>query len=51
LKAGTQEGDLMETMGWSSQAMLDRYGNQLKQERAIAACKAKPVGQVFRTAI
>lgn len=48
LESGAREGDLMEVMGWSSSAMLRTYGAELKQERAIAAMRAHPVGKVLR---
>jgi site-specific recombinase XerD len=48
LAAGAQEGDLMQIFGWSSRVMLDRYGAELKQERAIAAALANPVGKILR---
>jgi site-specific recombinase XerD len=50
LLAGAQESNLMQVFGWSSHNMLDRYGSQLKQERAIAAGLAMPVGKILRGA-
>jgi integrase len=37
LAAGGQEGDLMKLTGWSSRAMVDRYGASAASERARAA--------------
>jgi site-specific recombinase XerD len=48
LDAGASETNLMEVAGWSSRRMLDRYGAELKQERAIAAMKGLQVGQIIR---
>lgn len=44
LAAGGQERDLMRLMGWSSDAMLDRYGSAAATERAIAAAKRMRLG-------
>lgn len=41
------EGDLMELMGWSSRAMLDRYGKSARNERARNAHKRKALGDDF----
>lgn len=48
LEDGAREGDLMETFGWSTSAMLRVYGAELKQERAIAAMRQHQVGKVLR---
>ena len=37
LLAGGQERDLMRIMGWSSDAMLDRYGSSMADQRALEA--------------
>ena len=37
LAAGGEEGDLMRLAGWSSRAMLSRYGAALATERAVEA--------------
>jgi integrase len=37
LSNGGSEGDLMRLTGWKSRAMLDRYGTDMAQQRAIEA--------------
>jgi integrase len=37
LSNGGSEGDLMRLTGWKSRAMLDRYGEDMAQQRAIDA--------------
>jgi integrase/recombinase XerD len=37
LDKGGSEGDLMRLMGWSSRSMLDRYGADMAERRAIDA--------------
>jgi integrase len=37
LSNGGSEGDLMRLTGWKSRAMLDRYGADMAQQRAIDA--------------
>ena len=37
LSNGGSEGDLMRLTGWKSRAMLDRYGADMAQQRAIEA--------------
>jgi site-specific recombinase XerD len=37
LDGGGAEGDLMRLMGWSDRSMLDRYGADLQDQRAIQA--------------
>lgn len=44
LAAGGQERDLMRLAGWTSEAMLDRYGSSAAQERARAAHKRLGLG-------
>ncbi|WP_170185067.1 tyrosine-type recombinase/integrase [Saccharothrix texasensis] len=44
LAAGGQERDLMRLAGWTSEAMLDRYGASAAQERARAAHKRLALG-------
>jgi site-specific recombinase XerD len=39
LAAGLSEGDAMRVFGWTTRAMLDRYGRQAAHERALAAAK------------
>jgi site-specific recombinase XerD len=39
LAAGVEEGDVMEVMGWRDRAMIDRYGANLKNVRAIDAVR------------
>ena len=38
----------MRLAGWSSRAMIDRYGSQLAQERAIIAGRQIQVGRIMR---
>ncbi|NGY63433.1 tyrosine-type recombinase/integrase [Lentzea sp. NEAU-D13] len=44
LAAGGQERDLMRLAGWTSEAMLDRYGASAAEERARAAHKRLRLG-------
>jgi hypothetical protein len=37
LSNGGSEGDLMRLTWWKSRAMLDRYGTDMAQQRAIEA--------------
>lgn len=46
--SGMSEGNLMQVAGWASRHMLDRYGAELRQERAISAMRANPVGKILR---
>lgn len=39
LAAGVEEGDVMAVMGWRDRSMLDRYGRNLKEVRAIEAVR------------
>ena len=48
LDAGMREHDIMQLAGWSSSAMLKRYGAALAQERAIAAARSIQVGNAFK---
>jgi len=44
LAGGGQERDLMRLMGWTSEAMLDRYGSSAADERARAAARRMRLG-------
>ena len=44
LEAGGSEGDLMRLCGWSSRAMLDRYGAATAVKRAQAAYRTLDIG-------
>jgi integrase len=48
LESGMREHDIMELAGWSSSAMLKRYGAALAQERAIAAGRRVQVGRILK---
>ena len=39
LKMGGNEGDLMRVMGWRSREMVDHYGSEVAEERAIGAAR------------
>lgn len=44
LKAGGQEGDLMQLAGWRSRQQLDRYGASARAERAVEAHQRLALG-------
>ncbi|MDA0257041.1 MAG: tyrosine-type recombinase/integrase [Chloroflexi bacterium] len=44
LKAGGEESDLMQLAGWSSRAMVVRYGSSMREERAHAAHQRLGIG-------
>jgi integrase len=48
LANGMNEHDIANLAGWSSIRMLERYGAALAQERAIAAGRANPVGNMLK---
>jgi len=48
LDAGAAEGDLMEVAGWQTRAMLDRYGAELKRERALGHMRNIQVGKAIK---
>jgi site-specific recombinase XerD len=48
LESGMREHDVMNLAGWTSSAMLKRYGAALAQERAIAAGRAHQVGNALK---
>ena len=41
LKAGGSEGDLMRLNGWKSRAMVDRYADDVANQRALEAKRRK----------
>lgn len=41
MRAQVPDGDIMAVMGWSDRGMLDRYGANLANERAIANLRAR----------
>jgi hypothetical protein len=45
LKAGGSEGDLMRLNGWKSRAMVDRYADDVANQRALEAKRRK--GDMF----
>ncbi len=45
LKSGGSEGDLMRIMGWKSRAMVDRYADDVANQRALEAKQRK--GDMF----
>jgi integrase/recombinase XerD len=45
LKSGGSEGDLMRLNGWKSRAMVDRYADDVANQRALEAKRLK--GDIF----
>ena len=45
LKSGGSEGDLMRLNGWKSRAMVDRYADDVANQRALEAKRHK--GDMF----
>ena len=45
LKSGGSEGDLMRLNGWKSRAMVDRYADDVANQRALEAKRRK--GDMF----
>jgi integrase/recombinase XerD len=45
LRSGGSEGDLMRIMGWKSRAMVDRYADDVANQRALEAKRRK--GDMF----
>jgi len=45
LKSGGSEGDLMRLNGWKSRAMVDRYADDVANQRALEAKRYK--GDMF----
>ncbi len=41
LESGGSEGDLMRLNGWKTRAMIDRYTDDLAEERALQAKKRR----------
>lgn len=41
LESGGSEGDLMRLNGWKTRAMIDRYTDDLAEERALQAMKRR----------
>lgn len=39
LEAGMEEGDVMRLFGWRTRSMLDRYGAERQERRALAAAR------------
>lgn len=51
LADGGAEHDLMQLAGWSSGAMISRYGAGLARERALAAAKQRPILSLVRETV